>query len=808
PTEATIVCTAWPVPSSSSPDRTLIGHPLEGVETLVADRYGEPVLLGAPGELWIGGSGVARGYLHRDELTAERFVEKEGRRWYRTGDLVRQLPGRGGVLEFLGRTDQQVKVRGFRVEPGEIETILVSHPRIREAVVAARDAGQGDRRLVAWYVPAGEDPGAAAVRDFLAARLPGYMVPSLFAALPELPLTTHGKVDRDRLPEPEAATAATVDGPHEAPRTPAEELVAGVWSEILGVPSVGRTADFFDLGGHSLLATRVVTRLREGLGIDLLVRSLFQAPTVEALARELEALLAAGDGETAPPIVPVPREGDLPLSFAQERLWLVERLTPGTAAYNIPLALEVEGAASPAALEAALGEMVRRHEVLRTTYEEHERLPVQRIAPAAPWTLPLVDFSGLPAASREKEARLLAEEEVSRPFDLEQGPVLRTTLLRLGADRHALLLNVHHIAADGWSLEVMLAEIAALYQGETLPEVPVQYADFAVWQRRWLSGDALERQLAYWRDRLRSSPALDLPTDRPRPAQQSFRGATLDVPLPPEALLGLQELARRQDATLFMVVLAVFQTLLSRYTGQDDIVLGSPIANRNRSEVEPLIGFFVNTLVLRGDLAGDPPFTELVARARQTALEAYGHQDLPFGRLVEELRPERRLSHNPLFQVMVGVQNAPAGRVELPGLSFAAADFDLAVTRFDLEAMIWETGEAPVAQLTWATDLFDAVTVGRMARHLETLLAGLIEDPERRLSDLPLLGFPERHQLLREWNDTAADLPEVTLVDLFREQAARRPGAVAVSSAEGDLTYADLDIRSDRLARRLAAAGV
>jgi amino acid adenylation domain-containing protein len=374
-----------------------------------------------------------------------------------------------------------------------------------------------------------------------------------------------------------------------------------------------------------------------------------------------------------------------------------------------------------------------------------------------------------------------------------------------------LLLTVHHIAADGWSLAVMLGEIAALYLAASFSDVPqprIQYADFAVWQRRWLSGDALERQLAYWRDRLRGAPALELPTDRPRPALQSFRGATRSVPLPLGTGRGLHELAREHDATLFMVVLAAFQALLSRYTGQDDVVVGSPIANRNRAEVEPLIGFFVNTLVLRGDLAGDPPFSELVERARQTALGAYGHQDLPFGRLVEELRPERRLSHNPLFQVMVGVQNAPVARVDVPGLSFAAVDFEFPVARFDLEAMVWEDGESLTIQLTWATDLFDAVTIDRLALHLEILLAGLAAEPERRLSELPLLSVSERHQLLHEWNDTAAELPDTTLADLFREQAARRPGAVALSSAAGELTYADLDARSDRLARRLVAAGV
>ncbi|HYG61232.1 MAG TPA: amino acid adenylation domain-containing protein, partial [Thermoanaerobaculia bacterium] len=457
----------------------------------------------------------------------------------------------------------------------------------------------------------------------------------------------------------------------------------------------------------------------------------------------------------------------------------------------------------------------RRHETLRTTFGESQGKPVQSIAPPPSlWELPLADLTALPVAARLPEARRLAEEEAGRPFDLERGPVLRTTLLRLGAAHHALLLDIHHIASDGWSMGVMTREIAPLYAAAAdrrpspLPQLAVQYADFAVWQRRWLSGDVLERQLAYWRDKLAGLPVLELPTDWPRPAEPTFRGVTFSHPLGAALTREARSRARQQDATLFMVLLAAFQALLERYTGQPDFAVGAPIANRNRAEVEPLIGFFVNSLVLRGDLTGDPPFSGLVERTRKTALEAFSYQDLPFERLVEELRPERRLTHNPLFQVAFAVQNAPVDRIDLQGLSLAPLESSSPSSRFDLEVTFWEVEEELLAQITYSTDLLDEPTVRRLVGHLQSLLLGVVENPARHLSRLPVFQEEEAHQILREWNDTERPLPVATVVDLFREQAARRPGAIALSSAEGDLSYADLDARSDRLARRLAGAGV
>jgi amino acid adenylation domain-containing protein len=818
PTEAAILCAAQRVPRGRRPERALIGRPLPEVELRVVSPRGEDMAVGIPGELWIGGAGVARGYFRRDELTAERFVVKDGRRFYRSGDLVRQVPDEGGSLEFLGRVDHQVKVRGFRVEPGEIEAALLAHSAVREAVVVALPDPAGDRYLAAYWVA--EEGGIAApgeLREHLASRLPAYMVPSAFVLLPVLPLTANGKVDRASLPEPAAGEVAAGEGP----RTPAEEVVAGIWCEVLGLPGtasapqISRTANFFELGGHSLLATQVVSRLRAATGAEMAVGEMFQSPTVAALAAALETALSAGlASAAAPPIRPVPRGGDLPLSFAQERLWFLDRLAPGNAAYNIPLALAAHGELSLPALAASLGEMVRRHEALRTTYVARGDRPVQVVAPDAAWALPLIDLAALPEGVRGSEVRRLADALVARPFDLDRDAVLRASALRLGASDHALLLVVHHIASDGWSLGVIVEEIAALYPAalagapSPLPELAVQYADFAVWQRGWLQGEALAGQLGYWRERLAGAAALDLPTDRPRPPAQSFRGATRMHSIGAETTAALGAFARRHDATLFMVLLSAVQTLLGRYAGQEDVVVGSPIANRTRAEIEPLVGFFVNSLVLRGDLAGDPAFAELVGRSRRAALEAYAHQDLPFERLVEELRPDRRLAHNPLFQVMFAVQNAPMQAIELPGITFSAVDFEFPATRFDLEIFFTEAAGGMAVQLTYGTDLFDAATIARLEGHLDTLLAAVLADPSRRLAELALLTAPEVHQVRLAWNDTAAAIPAEDVAALFSAQARRRPDAVAVASETGDLTYAELEGRSTLLARRLAAAGV
>ncbi len=650
------------------------------------------------------------------------------------------------------------------------------------------------------------------LRRFLQAELPEYMVPSAFVLLDRLPVTAHGKVDRAALPDPEETVAGS--GPYVAPRTPAEEALAGLWTEVLGVDRVGVQDNFFELGGHSLLATQLVSRVRASFGVELPLQRVFETPTVAGLAEWIEEQGASGARTQAVRIPRVVRSRSIPLSFAQERLWFLDRLAPGSAAYNLPLALRIRGALVPGALDAALGEVARRHETLRTIFAEREGRTVQVIQPPAEWRLPRIDLTALPEAVRETEAGRLADEEVALPFDLERGPLLRGALLALAPGEHRLLLSIHHIVSDGWSMGVLVQELTTLYpaalQGSlqaALPELPVQYADFAVWQRSWLSGETLERQIGYWRSHLAGAPAvIDLPSDRPRPPAQSFRGASLQLSIDPATTRQLALFSQQQGATLFMTLLAAFAALLRRIGGQEDLVLGTPIAGRNQVDTERLIGFFVNTLVLRQDLSGDPTFAEALGRARQVALGAYAHQDLPFEKLVEELRPERNLSHNPLFQVMFALQNAPAADIEVHGLAFQPVATDTVTVKFDLSLNLKEFREGLAAELEYALDLFDETTMHRLIRHFQTLLAGIGAEPGARLSQLPLLAEAERHQLFREWNDTRLDGAE-DVVALFEAQAARTPEAAALEAGEERLTYGELDRRAGRLAGALRRAG-
>ncbi|HEX2081286.1 MAG TPA: condensation domain-containing protein, partial [Longimicrobium sp.] len=548
-------------------------------------------------------------------------------RLYRTGDRVRWRAD--GTLEYLGRVDEQVKVRGFRIEPGEIEARLAEHPGVLEAVVLVREDAPGDRRLVAYVVG---EVAADEVREHLRRSLPEYMVPAAFVVLEALPLTPNGKLDRKALPAPEYAAGAER---YVAPRTPVEEVLAGIWAEVLKVERVGVEESFFELGGHSLLATRVVSRVRDVFAIELPLRALFEGPTVAELAKAVKEVRRA-ELPVLPPVVPVERTGALPLSFAQERLWFIDRLEPGSAVYNMPMARRLGGALDEAALERSLREIVRRHEALRTVFAEVDGSPVQVIAPFDGFALPVEDLSGLGETDREAAVGRRAGEEAARPFDLAAGPLFRAALLRLGGEDHVLLLSMHHIVSDGWSMGVLVRELSALYAAyregreSPLPELPVQYADYAVWQREQLAGEVLDRQLAYWKERLAGAPGLlELPTDHPRPAVQAYRGATVPFEISLELLERLQALGRSEGATLYMTLLGAFQVLLGRYAGSEDVVVGSPIAGRTRREVEELIGFFVNTLVLRTDLSGNPSFREVLRRVREATLGAYEHQEVP-----------------------------------------------------------------------------------------------------------------------------------------------------------------------------------
>ena len=798
PAEATVV--------TSAGDSLTLGRPIDGLRVHLLDRSMQPVSPGVAGELWVGGPALARGYLGDPARTAERFLPdswRAGERLYRTGDLCRYR--RDGEIEFLGRVDHQVKIRGQRIEPGEIEAALLAQPGVREAVVVARDG-----QLIAYVVG---DAGIEGLRLSLRERLPESMVPAAFVTVETLPLTPNGKVDRKALPAPERRSA---EESWRAPRTPVEEVVAGIWGELLGLERVGLDGDFFALGGHSLLAARVISRLRGAFGVELPVRDLFEAPTVEALAARVEAR-RIGANPAVSPLLPVPRQGDLPLSFAQQRLWFIDQLEPGSPLYNLPLALRVEGPLQPAVLQRCLGEIVRRHEALRTVFVLRGDSPVQVIQPPAPFVLSLVDLSGLPEPAREAAAFALAMEEAVRPFDLARGPLLRGVLLRLAAEDHTVALNVHHVASDGWSMGILVREVTALYaafaQGEPspLPELPVQYADFAVWQRSWLHGEVLDNEIAWWRRQLAGlPPLLELPTDRPRPAAQSYRGATRPVRLPAGLTRQVEALGRGEGATLFMVLLAGFQALLARYSGQDDLAVGSPGAGRDRVETEGLIGFFVNTMVLRGDLAGAPTFGELLGRVRETALAAYLHQDVPFEKLVEELAPERSLAHAPLFQVMLVLQNAPVGSLEIEALRLRPmGDAGTALAKFDLTLNLSEHDGGLVGTVEYATDLLDAATVDRLVLHYERLLTAALAAPERPAAELPLLSPAERHQAVAEWNDTVA-LPggEVLLHDLLAARAEQAPELPALVQGQERVTHGELAARSDRLAAHLRALGV
>jgi amino acid adenylation domain-containing protein/non-ribosomal peptide synthase protein (TIGR01720 family) len=795
--------------------RVSIGRPLPGTRAYVLDGSLQPVPGGVPGELFLAGAGGARGYLGRPDLTAERFLPdafgtEPGGRLYRTGDRARWLAS--GALEHLGRLDHQVKVRGFRIELGEIEAVLLTHPEVRQAAVLVRESA-GSQALVAYVAGEEPRPTPAGLRDHLRRRLPEPMIPTFFVLLPALPLNLNGKVDRKDLPAPEWQRA---EGSYLAPRTPVEEVLAGIWADVLGLPRVGATDHFFDLGGHSLLATQVMSRLRGALGIEVPVRDLFAAPRLLDFAARVEEWRRAGTVPAAPPLVAVPRERSLPLSFAQQRLWFIAELEPDSPLYNLPGALRVEGPLHGAVLELCLGEIVRRHEALRTVFAAPEGSPVQMIRPAEPFRLPVVDLSGLPEKARETQALALAGEEAGRPFDLGRGPLLRGLLVRLAPQDHAVVTTLHHIASDGWSLGVLVDEIAALYAAlaagrpSPLPELPVQYADFSLWQSSWLQGEVLEQEIDFWRRQLAGlPPLLELPTDRPRPAAQSFRGAARPVRLPAGLRRQAEALGRHSGATLFMVLLAGFQALLARYSGQDDLAVGSPVAGRTHREIEPLIGFFVNTLVLRGDLSGTPTFREFLDRVRETALAAYLHQDTPFEKLVEALAPERGLGQTPLFQAMLVLQNAPTRSLEIENLRLRPVSLETTTSKFDLTLILEHHESGLAGTVEYATDLFDAATIDRLSGHFERLLAAALAAPEQRVSALGFLGEVERQQTLVEWNDTSREPLDGALVhEAISARAERAPGALAVAWDGGELTYGELARRSDRLARQLRRLGV
>ena len=824
PTECADVATFHVAPCVAGSRPLPIGSSVGNVMIRILDRHLNPVPIGVIGEIGIAGVGVGRGYLNRPELTADRFMAdvygEPGSRMYRTGDLGRYLPD--GTIEFLGRSDFQVKIRGFRIELGEVEEVLRKHQGIGQAVVVAREGAPhgdvpGERCLVAYIVPNKEESELSSrrLRAYLKTVLPDYMIPSAFMLLEQLPLTPSGKIDRRSLPAPDRLRESSGFVPG---RTPTEQALTEIWAEVLTLPRVGIYDDFFSLGGHSLLVMRTISRIRDILHVNLGVRELFERPTIADLALLLEqSSSAVRVNDSAAPLAPRETGNVPPLSYAQERLWFLEQLGDLGPAYSIRSILRLSGTLDIAALTRSLEEIQRRHEILRTRIGTAESEGLQVIESAGSCPLQCLDFSTPGEAEREVRMLEFLDQDLSRGFDLTAGPLWRAFLIRLDEREYVLLLNMHHIISDGWSMGVLGRELSTLYtsyvQGREspLPQLPVQYADYALWQRHWLQGELLQEQLSYWKAHLAGAPpVLKLPTDRPRPAVATFKGKTCSFELPEELSAEIRELARREGVTLYMLILAAFQVLLSRWSGQMDIVVGSPIAGRTRLELESLIGLFVNTLLLRTDLAADPPFRELLRQVKATALGAYAHQELPFERLVAELKPERDLSHQLLFQVILSMEAdaAMSQLLKLPGLEVQRLGGQWLTSKVDLTLFIFESPRELRGTIEYATDLFEPSTIERLAGHFRVLLEGIVSNPGCPVGVLPLLTPAERHQLLFQWNAApVSDLQDRCIHELFSDQAQRTPDAIAVVCEGSCLTYQALDARANQLAHHLRSLG-
>ncbi|MER5863127.1 amino acid adenylation domain-containing protein [Kitasatospora sp. NPDC002040] len=793
--------------TAESPDST-VGRAIRNTRAYLLDAMLRPVPPGTPGELYIAGTGLARGYHDRPGLTASRFVADPfgapGERMYRTGDLVRQRPD--GLLDFLGRTDDQVKIRGYRIEPAEIASVLGTHPGVAHAAVVVAEG----KRLVGYAVPTGAVPTVEQLREHLKAALPDYMVPSALVLIDALPLTVNGKLDVRALPAPDLSGPAA----GRAPRTPQEEALCALFAEVLGRPegSVGIDADFFELGGHSLLATRLIGRARTVLSAGLAIRDLFEAPTVAELVHR------ATGGSARPALVAADRPAELPLSYAQQRLWVIQQLEGTSAAYNFPLVLRLRGSFDLAAWAAALADVTDRHEALRTVFTEREGTVLQQVRPAGQ-ARPEVAV----LAVTEAELTDAVAAAVGRPFDLARELPLRTTVLELGPEDHVVVLLLHHITTDEWSDRPFLRDLATAYaarRADTAPAwepLPVQYADYALWQQRLLGDPAdpaspVNAQLAYWKQTLAGAPEeLELPTDRARPARPSFAGADLDLRFDAGAHQGLRALAKEHGASMFMVLHAAVAALLHRLGAGTDLPLGSPIAGRDEEALDELVGFFVNTLVLRTDLSGDPGFTELLARVRATDLAAFSHADVPFEQVVEALNPTRSLARNPLFQVMVGYHARTEGQWTLDGLVPEYLAHETRTAKFDLVFSFTEqlgADESLHCRLEYATELFDRETVEGLAERLRLLVAAVLADPAAPISRADVLAEGERELVLHAFNDTARAVDELTFPALFAARLAERPDAVAVVERSRSVSYAQLDARADRIAHLLAARGV
>ncbi|MES2296357.1 MAG: amino acid adenylation domain-containing protein [Pseudomonadota bacterium] len=796
-----------------------LGRPTPNTRIYILDSKRRPVPQGIVGEIYIGGIGVGRGYLKRPELTDQSFTAdpfNAGGRMYRTGDVGRQMAD--GTLEYLGRNDHQVKIRGFRIELGEIENALSTHGQVKDTIVVARESAPGDKRLVAYVVGEGIAFDAAreneakaefiaALRTHLGRTLPDYMVPGYFVVMDALPLSPNGKVDRKALPAPDMSQSQAA---YQAPRTHTEQLLCALWQEILGVERIGLQDNFFQLGGHSLLATRLLARINQSFQVALPLPTIFNTRSLEELAQAIARLEV--EGEKAP-LIQVARDLPLVPSYAQQRLWLLDQIDGGSAHYNLPGALRLTGSLDMDALNRAFSTIVERHESLRTRFGvDQDGQLHQVIAPATPLCAPLTELSHLASGEQHMQVLELMAEEASKVFDLSADLMLRAQLLRLTPEQHLLLVTMHHIASDGWSMGIVINEFSALYaayaqgQDNPLPALEIQYADYAHWQRNWLQGEVLEKQLDYWKTQLAQLPTVhNLPLDHHRPAQQGFAGATVKTRVDAPVLAALNTLCRNNGATLFMGLHAAFSVLLSRYSNETDIVMGSPIANREQAEVAGLVGFFVNTLVLRSDLSGAPSFTELLNRSRQMLLDAYSHQQVPFEQIVEQVQPQRSLSHSPLFQVMLALQNNEEGSLALPGLTLDAVERNSSFAQFDLTLNISETADSLLLEWEYNTELFEADTISRITQHFATLLADMVRQPSHNVFQSAMLSVPELQQLAA-WNATAAPYPrEICVHELFEQQVKAHPGATALVFEGQQLSYAELNARANQLAHYLIA---
>ncbi len=820
PTENSVGSTFCKIkPGERVPSPMPIGRPFDNVRTYVLDEHLSPVPIGAAGELCIAGDGLARGYLNRPELTAERFVpdpftDFPGSRMYRSGDLVRYLPD--GNVEFLGRIDFQVKIRGFRIELGEIESLLGEYPALRDAVVLAKENQGGQKMLVAYYVSEnGNSLDSHELQDHIRAQLPDYMVPQIFVPLAEFPLTTNGKIDRRALPEPDFEEFAALRE-FVAPRNPTEEILTGIWQDILKLERVGVTDNFFDLGGHSLLATQLVSRIRDAFSIELPLRQLFDAPTIAHTALLLDQEKLTEGLSVAPPIQPREREGDIPLSFAQHRLWFLDQLAPGQAFYNIPGAFRLSGDLNRQMFHASLAEIIKRHESLRTTFDKKRGEPFQIIHNSFEPAIQEHDFSNLPESEKEQSALQLAATEAQTAFDLAKGPLLRVHLVKMTDQEHIVIFNMHHIISDGWSMGVLVSEFAQLYEAflrelpSPLPELSVQYADYVLWQRDWLQGEVLEQQLEYWKSTIGvNPPVLELPFDKPRPSVQTFHGDSVNAMFSKSLLDRIQLYCQKQGVTPFMFLLATFQMLMYRYSGQSEFLVGSPIANRTQSETESLIGFFVNTLVFKADFTESMDFQSFVRQVREITLNAYAHQDIPFEQLVEALQPERDMSHSPLFQVAFMLQNAPFEQRELSGLTISPVEASSETAKYDLTVTTVETETGLACSFEYNVDLFNRSSVERMVQHFRQLLENVLVKPKAPVASIPFMSPEEEKTLLSGWNDTTVAYPDSHSVHgLFEEWAAKQPQAEAVRFGESSFCYDELNRRANQLARALRTRGV